>query len=85
MTADSILDMADTIELLREALSVARSVDGTEIPDLDDRARDKGNSLVGAVNRDLSYLKHLCDRASVCADTLYWTNRGYADPLNGGS
>lgn len=77
------LDMAGTIELLHEALAVARSLEGTDIPDLSDRKRDKGHALVGGVNRDLSYLKHLCDRVSVSADVHYWTNRGYEDPLIG--
>lgn len=75
--------MTDPIELLEEALHACRQLDGADIPELTDRQRNKGHAHVGEINRELSYIRHLCERASVTVDTLYWANRGYLDPLNG--
>lgn len=77
-----VFDLQSAIEVLQLAALTARRLDAIEVPVEEDSTIRKGNPAVAAANRDIQFLMHLCDRARAEVSAVYWTSRGYQDPLS---
>lgn len=66
------IDTRHIVDILEEAIELLEGLDGKDVSDTEASRKMKVNA---EVNRELLYIQHLCDKASVETMTVYHAHR----------